>query len=687
MPPPPPPPLAQGMARPTAAAAAAGEDHATKDEARPAARCEICGSGENQHVMFSCIQCNGCQHRYCLLMVEFEMRYDWCCSECKKKADGDPKPIQGEKTEFQRPEKSHRNVAHQIGVKTPQIYENSKLKFIPCEEAALLSRERPAVHYTRRFVMRRSQSCSMKCVSPSRSDGQAFSLKRCAVASQNPIKADDTKKRQKVQSGAAIPMIPHNTKGEVTKIDQQLQDQPKEEKVANADRGKCNSWVDDQPTGKSALNASVLTDADSGCGSGTKSLHNNIDMPVIISSSAEYARRPPPEAHCWTGCFLLSDGESSNLGEFKAYFPSVVSSRVCNIAKKMPNNIQLKISPRMNYWPKTFDEFCPVYDDIALIFFSAELDCYNKKHPRRLEAYNSFVMKAYIDDIMLLIYSSEVLPPDSQWIDGESYLWGVFVKPKAKSNHAHLGSGAGSQFEGRLRTLHHMPQCSHYGTEASDWFNPLELLAEGSSNGPALRCIAAKVGRCSVGLESLGINHLEGQQACQWDRYKTPWLYRTRRLRCPMCRVINPRPRVKLERGSVVGIVQSARTQRRIARFNASVIFATKLLIQREPTYGWMVRGTMVSPAHQGLFPAQSFRGARRGRAWMVSSFAATRTAASAASAAAAMSAARRASAAATCELRWDFPEEESMMQYIGDKYFPQLRTKVINPVGEPRNT
>uniref|UniRef100_A0A453MC75 Zinc finger PHD-type domain-containing protein n=4 Tax=Aegilops tauschii subsp. strangulata TaxID=200361 RepID=A0A453MC75_AEGTS len=555
-----------------------GEDHATMDEARPAARCEICGSGENQHVMFSCIQCNGCQHRYCLLMVEFEMRYDWCCSECKKKADGDPKPIQGEKTEFQRPEKSHRNVAHQIGVKTPQIYENSKLKFIPCEEAALLSRERPAVHYTRRFVMRRSQvkpasppnlkcsspsrqvhpaspprmkcispsrqvhpaspstmkcispsrqvhpasplnlkcsspsrqvhpaspprmkcispsrqvqpaspptmkcispsrqihpasppkmkpsssmksilpsrqgrppsprsmkqSCSMKCVSPSRSDGQAFSLKRCAVASQNPIKADDTKKRQKVQSGAAIPMIPHNTKGEVTKIDQQLQDQPKEEKVANADRGKCNSWVDDQPTGKSALNASVLTDADSGCGSGTKSLHNNIDMPVIISSSAEYARRPPPEAHCWTGCFLLSDGESSNLGEFKAYFPSVVSSRVCNIAKKMPNNIQLKISPRMNYWPKTFDEFCPVYDDIALIFFSAELDCYNKKHPRRLEAYNSFVMKAYIDDIMLLIYSSEVLPPDSQWIDGESYLWGVFVKPKAKSNHAHLGSGA-----------------------------------------------------------------------------------------------------------------------------------------------------------------------------------------------------------------------------------------------------
>ena len=38
----------------------------------------------------------------------------------------------------------------------------------------------------------------------------------------------------------------------------------------------------------------------------------------------------------------------------------------------------------------------------------------------------------------------------------------------------------------------------------------------------------------------------------------------------------------------------------------------------------------------------------------------------------------------ATCELRWAFLKEERMMQYSRDKYFPQLRTKVINPVGEP---
>ena len=41
----------------------------------------------------------------------------------------------------------------------------------------------------------------------------------------------------------------------------------------------------------------------------------------------------------------------------------------------------------------------------------------------------------------------------------------------------------------------------------------------------------------------------------------------------------------------------------------------------------------------------------------------------------------------ATCRLRWYFPEKERMMQYSRDKYFPQLRTKVIHPVGEPTHT
>ncbi|XP_047084561.1 uncharacterized protein LOC124695789 [Lolium rigidum] len=453
----------------------ASETH-LRGDACPA-ECEICGSGQNQDCMVICILCNGYQHRYCLMLAPLEMRGGWCCSECQEKANGNPKPIQGG-SKNPMLDNNRWSMAHQIGVKTPQIYENSKVKFIPCEEAALLTKERPAARRRTKFVVRRThsqirpvsppnmkcvspsrqvrpasppnvkpsssmksilpsrqvgpsspRSMKQKCVSPSGSDDQVLSLRPCVVASQNLIKADDINRRQKVRSGATIPMVPQNTKLAVKENVHLVR--PKEEKVEHGDKGKGKSRVECQPREENAFNSSV---ANIGCQSGPKSLHHNIDMPVIISSSVEYARRPPPQAICWRGCIVLSNGENRNLGEFKAYHPARVSPRVLNIAKNMSNNLQLKILPRMKYWPKTFEQICPVYDDVALIFFSAEHDWYVMLRHHLFEAYCGFVMKAYIDDMMLLIYSSELLPPDAQWIDGENYLWGVFVKPKPKSN-------------------------------------------------------------------------------------------------------------------------------------------------------------------------------------------------------------------------------------------------------------
>jgi hypothetical protein len=149
------------------------------------------------------------------------------------------------------------SMAHQIGVKTPQIYENSKVKFIPCDEAALLTKERPAARRRTKFVVQRTysqirpvyppnmkcispcrqvrpesppnvkpsssmksilpsrqvgpsspRSMKQKCVSPSGSDDQVLSLRPCVVASQNLIKADDINRRQKVRSGMFTHLVP-----------------------------------------------------------------------------------------------------------------------------------------------------------------------------------------------------------------------------------------------------------------------------------------------------------------------------------------------------------------------------------------------------------------------------------------------------------------------------------------------
>ena len=91
--------------------------------------------------------------------------------------------------------------------------------------------------------------------------------------------------------------------------------------------------------------------------------------------------------HSWTGMFncpllfrgcfhVLDAGANLNLGEFKAQFPSKVSSKVYDIVKMIPNNLQLQLLPRMNDWPKSFEITNPVYEDIGMFFFSNEPDGY-----------------------------------------------------------------------------------------------------------------------------------------------------------------------------------------------------------------------------------------------------------------------------------------------------------------------
>ncbi|KAJ1296684.1 hypothetical protein BS78_01G321200 [Paspalum vaginatum] len=305
------------------------------------------------------------------------------------------------------------------------------------------------------------QTSNMKSVSPSRSDMQVQALKRCATASrdQSQTKIVDRPDFARQQSQVHPASPPHvkqlsNTKcispnridiqvhatkrsdaanHDQAKIDvinmrqeAEFGDSARKKKIAIADSGETNSQVEDEPE-KVTLCAS---DDDTGCKSVMESRYQNKGVLLTINSSVAYSRRPAP-AICWTGCFHVP-GEKLNLGEFKAQFPSKVSSNVYDIVKLMPSNLQLELLPRMNDWPKSFETNCPDHEDIGLFFFSNEPDGCEKKHSYLLEASNNYVLRAYIDGIKLLIYSSEVLPSDSQWIDGENYLWGVFVRTKRK---------------------------------------------------------------------------------------------------------------------------------------------------------------------------------------------------------------------------------------------------------------
>ncbi|RLN39707.1 uncharacterized protein C2845_PM01G18160 [Panicum miliaceum] len=330
---------------------------------------------------------------------------------------------------------SHSNVAHQIDAKSSNKFGNAKVKFISSEEVASLSKERPRsyiasqqrpvhpasppsvkqtsnmkpispsrsdmqVQALRRcaaasrdqakiegrpdFAMRQrqvrpaspphvKQLSNVKCISPNRTETQLHTMKRSAATCQDKAKIDDISMKRDTRSGGSMPTIHICRTSELVKVkvDSMFEDEARETKIMKAHKGEINSEIEDGPRETGTLCA---LDSDTVSKSEMESLNQNRDVLLSIDSSVEYTRRPPP-AICWMGCFhVLDAGANLNLGEFEAQFPSKVSSKVYDIVKMIPNNLQLQLLPRMNDWPKSFEISNPVYEDIGLFFFSKEHD-------------------------------------------------------------------------------------------------------------------------------------------------------------------------------------------------------------------------------------------------------------------------------------------------------------------------
>lgn len=107
-------------------------------------------------------------------------------------------------------------MAHQINARSPNKFENAKVKFISSEEIALLNRERPP-YVKSRFAVRPSKAHpssppkhtpNLKCISPSKSDTQVQVLKEYSARSHDQTKIEDRSyfaKRQRLVHPASPP--------------------------------------------------------------------------------------------------------------------------------------------------------------------------------------------------------------------------------------------------------------------------------------------------------------------------------------------------------------------------------------------------------------------------------------------------------------------------------------------------
>lgn len=120
-----------------------------------------------------------------------------------------------------------------------------------------------------------------------------------------------------------------------------------------------------------------------------------------------------PIIYSWRCCIEWTTGRSHLRLTVQFMKTLACSSSLMNLTGRVYVGFSIKILRTV----MLYCIFCPVnsmHSYNLFCFVPFYIFRHEKKHPPLLETYCNFVMRAHIDDVKLLIYSSEVLPPDSQ---------------------------------------------------------------------------------------------------------------------------------------------------------------------------------------------------------------------------------------------------------------------------------
>ncbi|XP_055831672.1 uncharacterized protein LOC129900683 [Solanum dulcamara] len=137
----------------------------------------------------------------------------------------------------------------------------------------------------------------------------------------------------------------------------------------------------------------------------------------------------------WKGSFDILGYQKLAPGIFNNYVqahpPSRVRREVYEFSGLLPDTLQLELVPRWDIWASLFNNHCPDKDDIGLYFFSSERKRSDKPIYIDLVEYmrmKDLVMRTIINDVELVILASTALCSDSQRLNNEHFLWGLFYR-------------------------------------------------------------------------------------------------------------------------------------------------------------------------------------------------------------------------------------------------------------------
>ncbi|KAI9391595.1 hypothetical protein POPTR_007G110400v4 [Populus trichocarpa] len=160
----------------------------------------------------------------------------------------------------------------------------------------------------------------------------------------------------------------------------------------------------------------------------------NVSHSSPSSESDRYIHAKPIIDPIWKGSFNIQNLENHTSVLLLAHLSTNACSKVWDAASNLPAQLNIEILSRSDAWPHKFQITPPTVESIGLYFFpQRERD--EKVFESLLDEMiiHDRALKAVINDLELLVFSSCELPQEHWRFCQKYYLWGVF---KATKKHA-----------------------------------------------------------------------------------------------------------------------------------------------------------------------------------------------------------------------------------------------------------
>ncbi|KAL0887765.1 hypothetical protein Bca101_011748 [Brassica carinata] len=154
------------------------------------------------------------------------------------------------------------------------------------------------------------------------------------------------------------------------------------------------------------------------------------DWPLVSPLALLRSSAIPDHESIWQGNLEVRKArdQSAMHSGIQAHLSTLASPKVAEVVNKFPEKFSLSEVPRLSTWPGQFQDIGTKEDHIALFFFAKDVESYERNYKPLVDNMmkKDLALKGNLDNVELLVFASNQLPPKCQRWNMLYFLWGVF---------------------------------------------------------------------------------------------------------------------------------------------------------------------------------------------------------------------------------------------------------------------